>query len=64
VLWAEAGSSSSSSSSSRHVALPMRFCVLREPVTWHIPLHRFVAFFASQVQIPEEAAANTLRGCR
>ena len=29
--------------------LPMRFRVSQQPVTLHIPLHRFVAFFASQV---------------
>jgi len=29
--------------------LPVRFSVHRQPVTLHIPLHRFVAFFASQV---------------
>lgn len=29
--------------------LPMRFSVHQEPVTLHIPLHRFVGFFASQL---------------
>jgi E3 ubiquitin-protein ligase UBR3 len=44
-----AGEQRRSSNDSRPHSLPMRFSVHQDPVTLHIPLHRFVAFFASQV---------------